>query len=262
MKMSEITELFNGFAPEYLAESWDNPGLLVGEEKAEIKKILVALDATDEVVDEAVKIGADLIVTHHPMIFGSLKKINDATNLGKKIIKLIRNNICVFAMHTNLDIAFGGVNDDLAKILGLKNIGVLAESCMQNDMPNGLGRYGDIEETTLGEFAEKVKEKLGLDGIRIVGEKDRTIKKAGLCTGSGMEFMADAVKKQCDVYITSDIKYHDSQKAIEDGITLIDATHYGSENIIVPVIKKFLNEKAPSIEVFESSVNGQVFKTL
>lgn len=262
MKMSEITELFNGFAPEYLAESWDNPGLLVGEEKAEIKKILVALDATDEVVDEAVKIGADLIVTHHPMIFGSLKKINDTTNLGKKIIKLIRNNICVFAMHTNLDIAFGGVNDELAKILGLKNIGVLAESCMQNDMPNGLGRYGDIEETTLGEFAEKVKEKLGLDSIRIVGEKDRTIKKAGLCTGSGMEFMADAVKKQCDVYITSDIKYHDSQKAIEDGITLIDATHYGSENIIVPVIKKFLNEKVPSIEVFESSVNGQVFKTL
>ncbi len=260
--MSEITELFNGFAPEYLAESWDNPGLLVGEENAEIKKILVALDATDEVVSEAVEMGADLIVTHHPMIFGSLKKINDSTNLGKKIIKLIRNNICVFAMHTNLDIAFGGVNDELAKILGLKNIGVLAESCMQNDVPNGLGRYGDIEETTLGEFAEKVKEKLGLDGIRIVGEKDRIIKKAGLCTGSGMEFMADAVKKNCDVYITSDIKYHDSQKAIEDGITLIDATHYGSENIIVPVIKKFLNEKAPSIEVFESRVNGQVFKTL
>lgn len=260
--MSEITELFNGFAPEYLAESWDNPGLLVGEENAEIKKILVALDATDEVVSEAVEMGADLIVTHHPMIFGSLKKINDSTNLGKKIIKLIRNNICVFAMHTNLDIAFGGVNDELAKILGLKNIGVLAESCMQNDVPNGLGRYGDIEETTLGEFAEKVKEKLGLDGIRIVGEKDRIIKKAGLCTGSGMEFMADAVKKQCDVYITSDIKYHDSQKALEDGIALIDATHYGSENIIVPVIKKFLNEKAPSAKVFESRVNGQVFKTL
>ena len=262
MKMSEITELFNGFAPEYLAESWDNPGLLVGEEKAEIKKILVALDATDEVVDEAVKIGADLIVTHHPMIFGSLKKINDTTNLGKKIIKLIRNNICVFAMHTNLDIAFGGVNDELAKILGLKNIGVLAESCMQNDMPNGLGRYGDIEETTLEKFAKKVKEKLSLDGIRIVGENNRKIKRVGLCTGSGMEFMTDAVNLNCDVYITSDIKYHESQSAIENGIALIDATHYGSENIIVPVIKKFLNENAPSVEVVESCVNGQVFKTL
>ena len=262
MKMSEITELFNGFAPEYLAESWDNPGLLVGDENAEIKKILVALDATEEVVDEAVKTGADLIVTHHPMIFGSIKKINTSDSMGRRIIKLIRNNICVFAMHTNLDIAFGGVNDELTKILGLKNTAVLFESCTQNDKPNGLGRYGDIEETTLEKFAKKVKEKLSLDGIRIVGENNRKIKRVGLCTGSGMEFMTDAVNLNCDVYITSDIKYHESQKALEDGITLIDATHYGSENIIVPVIKKFLNEKAPSIEVLESSVNGQVFKTL
>lgn len=262
MKMSEITELFNGFAPEYLAESWDNPGLLVGDENAEIKKILVALDATEEVVDEAVKTGADLIVTHHPMIFGSIKKINTSDSMGRRIIKLIRNNICVFAMHTNLDIAFGGVNDELTKILGLKNTAVLFESCTQNDKPNGLGRYGDIEETTLEKFAKKVKEKLSLDGIRIVGENNRKIKRVGLCTGSGMEFMTDAVNLNCDVYITSDIKYHESQSAIENGIALIDATHYGSENIIVPVIKKFLNEKAPLIEVFESSVNGQVFKTL
>jgi len=262
MKCKELMEILECLAPASLAEEWDNPGLLVGESDAEIKKVLVALDATDEVIDEAVNMGADIIVTHHPMIFGSLKKVNDQTSLGRKVIKLIKNNIAHFAMHTNLDIAFGGVNDELAKVLGLENIDVLSVSCEQDGVPNGLGRYGEIREMTLGIFALMLKEKLGLDAVRIVGDEAKKVSKVGLCTGSGISFMGDAVKKGCDVYVTSDIKYHESQKALEDGIALVDATHYGSENIVVSVISKYLEEKCDGVEVVQSAVNGQVFKTL
>ena len=262
MKTSEFIEVMERMAPPYLAESWDNPGLLVGEKENEIKKVLVALDVTDEVVEEAVNINASRIVTHHPMIFGSIKKVNDDTHLGSRIIKLIKNGIGHYAMHTNLDIAFGGVNDELAKILDMKNVQVLSVSCEQDGKENGLGRYGDITPKTLKEFALEIKEKLGLDGIRIIGDEDNIVSKAGLCTGAGIEFMGDAKKNGCDVYITSDIKYHDSQKALEEGISLIDATHYGSENIIVPVIAKYIRENIKDIEVVESKVDGQVFKTL
>ena len=234
----------------------------ISEKENEIKKVLVALDATDEVVEEAVNINANIIVTHHPMIFGSIKKVNDDTHLGSRIIKLIKNGIGHYAMHTNLDIAFGGVNDELAKILDMKNVKVLSVSCEQEGKENGLGRYGDITPKTLKEFALEIKEKLGLDGIRIIGDEDNIVSKAGLCTGAGIEFMGDAKMSGCDVYITSDIKYHDSQKALEEGISLIDATHYGSENIIVPVIAKYIRENIKDIEVVESKVDGQVFKTL
>lgn len=262
MKLSEMVKLFEGLAPSYLAESWDNPGLLVGEKDADIKKVLVTLDVSDEVIDEAVNINADLIVTHHPMIFGSIKKVNDDTPLGRKIIRLIKNNIGHFAMHTNLDIAFGGVNDELAKILGLKNIDVLSVSCEQEGRPNGLGRYGDIESQSLGKFAAMVKERLGLDAVRIVGDPEKKVSRVGLCTGSGIGFMDDAVNKGCDVYVTSDIKYHESQKALEEGIALVDATHYGSENIIVSVICGYISKNAPDVQAVKSKVNGQVFKTL
>ena len=262
MKINNLVEILEKLAPTSLAEEWDNPGLLVGERNAEVKKVLVALDATDEVIDEAVNMNADVIVTHHPMIFGSLKKVNDDTALGRRIIKLIKNGVAHYAMHTNLDIAFGGVNDELAKILELKNIGILSVSCEQNGEPNGLGRYGETDEMSLAEFALKVKEKLGLDAVRFVGDETKKVSRVGLCTGAGISFMGDAVKKGCDVYVTSDIKYHESQKALEDGIALVDATHYGSENIIVSVISNYLKENAEGIEIFESKVNGQVFRTL
>jgi len=118
-----------------------------------------------------------------------------------------------------------------------------------------------VEEMKLSDFAVMVKEKLGLDAVRFVGDTDKKVSKVGLCTGSGISFMEDAVKKGCDVYVTSDIKYHESQKALEEGIALVDATHYGSENIIVSVISAYLKENT-SLDVTESKVDGQVFRTL
>lgn len=263
MRCSDLINELENFAPMYLAESWDNPGLIVGDTDSDIKRILVALDATDEVVDEAIAIGADLIITHHPMLFTSIKKITNQTPIGTRLIKLIKNDIAHFAMHTNLDIAFGGTNDELARISGLKDIQVLRESCEQNGQTNGLGRIGNLEkETIFGDFARIIKMGLGLSSLRVVGDTKKIVRRVGLCTGSGFEFMEDAVKKGADVFITSDLRYHESQKALEAGICVIDATHYASENIIVPVICKYLNGLDSGMEIIQSSVDGQVFRDL
>jgi len=260
METEKIIELLEKKAPLYLAENWDNPGLIIGRRNKEVKKVLVALDVTDAVAKEAAEKKAEMIITHHPLIFGTVKKINDDTSLGKRIMFLIENGISHYAMHTNLDTAFGGTNDTLAEILGLENIEPLTVSNEQNGVPNGLGRKGELkEETTFGEFAQLVKAKLHLDTITVVGDTKKTVSKVGLCTGTGMEFFEAAAANGCDTYITADVKFHEAQKAVEQEINLIDATHYGTENIIVQVISGYLR-KNTDLEVIESCCDGQVFK--
>lgn len=261
MKCSDLLKELEKLAPQEFAESWDNPGLIIGDEKADIKKVLVALDVTDEVIDEAIGLGADIIVTHHPLIFSSIKQINSKTPLGRKILKLTKNGIAHFALHTNLDTVFGGTNDELASIIGLCDVKVLVPAFEKDGVEHGLGRIGNLpNEATLEEVAVLLKEKLGLSNIRIIGEKCHIIKRIGLCTGSGIDFMKDAVKAGADLFITGDVRYHESQNALDLGISLIDATHYGSENIIVPVICRFIEGLKSDIKVIRSAVDGQVFK--
>lgn len=259
MICKDIINIMQELAPEHLAESWDNSGFAIGDENACVKTILVALDVTDDVIDEAVNVGAELIVTHHPIIFSPIKKINASDILGRKIYKLIKNGINVYSAHTNLDIANGGTNDVLSDIVGLKNVDVLEYT----SETEGIGRIGILEKpATLSELAESLKYKLGLDSIRYCGEGSKKIKVVALCTGSGAEFIKTAYNKNADVYITSDIKYHDAQKAIDMGIALIDATHYSSENIVVPVIAQYLEKNVVDVKVFVSKSDGQVFKNL
>ena len=264
MICSDLIKILEKKAPLYLAESWDNPGLLVGHRNKEIKTVLTALDVTDDVIKEAISLNADIIVTHHPLIFGSIKSVSDSTPEGRKILALAENGICAYAMHTNLDTAFGGTNDTLAEILGLKDIEPLAVSCQQDDMPNGLGRFGILPNSMkFYDFAEMVKEKLNLKCLTVSGNKDKTISKVGLCTGAGFEFIEEAKANGCDCYITADVKFHEAQKALNMDICLIDATHYGTENIIVPVLRDYIEEETKKagfdIVVKASEVNGQVF---
>ena len=261
MNCRELLVKLEELASVNLAEGWDNPGLLVGDEKADIKKVLVALDVTKEVINEAIDIGANVIITHHPLIFSGIKQVTTSNPVGEKICMLIKNNISHIAIHTNLDVAFGGTSDVLADIMGLRNVEILAPIKEIDSVKYGIGRIGDLEETKFSEFAKKVKERLNLKTIKIVGEKNKVIKRVGLCSGSGIEFMKDALNKGADVYITADIRFHESQKALDMGICLIDATHYASENIVVPVISKFLAEIG-GFEVAESFVDGQVFDYL
>jgi len=247
------------------AESYDNVGLLVGDRTQPIKKILVALDASDAVIEEAIENGCDIIVAHHPIIRDPLKSITAQCAAGRKIIRLISNGISLYVSHTNLDKAKGGVNDCLVAELGLKNCVPLIPETFDSEI--GIGRVGKlVQETTLGEFIIHIKKSLALDDARYSGDLNRKIKKIAVCGGSGMSFLQHAIDQNCDVYVTGDIRYHDAAYALEAGLTLVDITHYSSENIVIPAIISRLAgiaeaEQQP-LSFMASNVNGQTFQTL
>lgn len=252
-KVKDVMDLMESIAPKELTESWDNVGLMIGEREQEVKKILVALDCTSEVIDEALDVGADMIVTHHPFIlFQKIKSIKKGDVLGGKIYKLIQNNISVFSAHTNLDCADGGINDILAELFELKNVEKLDEE-------SGLGRIGELENSMKFEgFANVIESKLNTKGLlRLMGDKDKEIKRVAVCGGSGASFVSMACGKGADAYITGDIKFHEAQDGIDMGMCIADATHYSTEVVVVPVLADRL--RSLEAEVVVSCVDGQVF---
>lgn len=256
VKIMDIIAHLEKLAPESLAESWDNVGLMTGEENTEATKVLVALDCRSEVIDEAIEKGANLIVTHHPFIFKGIKNLNYKTPHSRKIVKAIKNDIAIYSAHTNLDIAEGGTNTVLAKLLELENI----EGLLPVGENAFLGKTGYLKnKMTFKEFALFVKEKLGADSLTINGDLNRDVKKIGLCTGKAcdMDFLSVACEKGCDVYISGDIGYHDAQNAEDMGICIIDGTHYLTEVIVVPELCRYIKTEFKGIEVIESEINGQ-----
>lgn len=252
--VKDIMKFMEQIAPKDLAENWDNVGLMIGNENQEIKKVLVALDCTAEVIDEAIKIGANMIVTHHPFIlFQKMKSITKNNPFGNKIYDLIQNNICVFSAHTNLDSADGGVNDVLANLFQLQNIQKLDEE-------SGLGRIGELKSTvTFSEFAKIVDEKIPTSGLmKLVGDKNQEIKTVAVCGGSGASFVNLAKTKGADVYVTGDIKFHEAQDALDLNLCVADVTHYAGENLIVPVVANKMADEL-DVEVVQSKIDGQVF---
>ena len=255
-------ELLAAWAPRSLAESWDNPGLLVGDADREVKRVLVALDVRDSVIEEAILCRADWIITHHPMLFSPLKKITTDSPNGRRVLRLAQAGISHYAMHTNLDTAFGGTNDTLAALANLQEVSVLCPTCQQDGQPNGLGRIGFLPEPmALGEFADMLRQKVGLRHISIVGSREKQVRRVALCTGSGMDFLEEAANQGADVYLSGDIRFHEAQKAQDLGVALVDVTHYASEVLIVPVIARYLREKT-ALDVVESHVDGQVFDVI
>lgn len=264
LKCEEIIKHMESIAPSSLALDWDNVGLIVGDSAASVSTILIALDITDEVIEEAIKIKAELIITHHPMIFKSINKINNETPVGRRILKLISNGICVYSSHTNLDIADGGTNDTLFKLLNLQSKEHFLECNTEN---YSLGKVGTLKNNmTLKEFSSYVKSQLKLTSIRFSGDSEEIITKVALCTGaaSSYEMFKKAKEKGCDVFITGDIKYHDAQLALEMGLCLVDATHYASEVIVNNELKNNLADKLKNynINIIISKIDGQTFKNV
>lgn len=270
VKCGDIIKIAEKIAPVSLSESWDNIGLLVGSIHADISKILVALDATDDVVSEALENDANLIITHHPVIFKPISRITDETPLGRRIIRLIENNICVYSLHTNLDNAHGGTNDELARVLELVDVKPLAVDYVPPDTVI-TGRMGILpEHITLAEFACYVGERLFLDNVRYVGDGDTIIKTVGVFTGSGsgVSNFQTAKAAGCNVFVTGDIRYHEAQEALAMGLCLVDATHYASENIIVDKLVSDISRELEELPesymelpiVLASKLDGQVFK--
>lgn len=257
-KVGEIFEYLNELAPVSLKMDFDNVGLLVGDAREDAGRCLVALDITDEVIDEAAQLGAELIVSHHPVIFGAVKSVTADDLVGRKIIALLRNNISAICMHTNLDIAEGGVNDALMAALSIEPQGWL-EACGYDAAGKtvGCGRIGELPESMpFEDFLKLCKSALNANGLRYVCA-GRTVRKLAVMGGAGGSSLMDAVSAGCDTYVTSDIKYNSFLDAKELGINLIDADHFCTENVVVPVLAEKLRAKFPELDVHISGVHRQ-----
>lgn len=237
MRCSEICNLLEReYGKEYACD-WDNVGLLAGRRDKEVKTILLALDVTDEVVRMAADKKADMLITHHPMIFSPLKRVTDEDMNGRRLLALIQNDISYYVMHTNYDTR--GMADLAARMLGLQECTVLEE--VYNG--EGIGRVGVLPYSmTLAECARLVKDTYRIPSVKLFGNPDTKVHSAAICPGAGKSTMGEALRFGCDVYITGDIDHHTGIDAVDQGLCIIDAGHYGIEHIFMEDVKAYLEK--------------------
>lgn len=256
MLCKNIIEMIESAYPRCYALSWDNVGLLAGSRQKEVKKIYVALDADDEVVEEAVSVGADMLITHHPLIFSGMKSVTDDDFIGRRIIKMIENKMAYYAMHTNYDVL--GMADLAADKLVLGKSEVLEETGMSDtdkgEKKEGIGRIGFLKTMTLAECAKLVKEAFSLEYVKVFGGEEKSVSRVAICPGAGKSVLAEALKKGAQVLITGDIDHHAGIDAAAQGLMVIDAGHYGLEHIFIQDIKQFLEKGLPGIEIIPAPV--------
>jgi dinuclear metal center YbgI/SA1388 family protein len=257
MKVSEITEILDKWMPISIAEDFDNVGLLVGDLNSEVKNILVTLDTTLNVVDEALDKDCNLIVSYHPIIFNSLKKITtDSGYVQKSLIKAVKNNISVYAIHTSLDNHPEGISYFLSKKIGLKKISTLIPKIdNKNNFKIGMGTKGElIEPMEENNFFDLIKNKLELKYLRHSVKLNKKISKVSIVVGSGSFAIKNSLDSNVDAFITSDLKYHNFFEADNQAV-LIDIGHYESENHIKLIIKEFLIKNLPNFTILLSKEN-------
>lgn len=246
--VADILKYIESIAPLHMKEDWDNVGLNCGHGDREVTKILVALDPFAEACREAKEFGAQLLVTHHALIWKP-GFLTDATAQGQNTLFLIENGIAHINAHTNLDKAPGGINDVLAEMLGLENIAVITpEGTDAAGNPYGLLRSGTVAEQPLGDFLSAVKASLHCDGLRYV-DGGKPVRKVAVGGGSCADGMFEAVAAGCDTLVTSDVKYNQFRTAYELGLNLIDAGHFHTENPTMPVLAKKIQARFPEIQV-------------
>ncbi len=233
MRIKDLLEALDRIAPFRLAEEWDNVGLLVGEPERTISSVLVGLDPTSGLLEEAIAGGADTVVTHHPLIFHPLAAINTADPTGHFLERALAGRINVISCHTNLDSARNGVSDVLADALGL----VQVEPLFPGDkLPEtGIGRIGNFEEGLEPQaFMDRVFRALDLPSVPMAGRLPDRVLRVAVCGGSGSDFAEAARRKGADVYLSAEIKHSTARWAQECGFCIIDGTHYATEH---PVVK-------------------------
>lgn len=259
--VADILNFIESLAPKSMKMEWDNVGLLCGRKEKEVRKILVALDPFRSVIEEAIKEKADLIVTHHPLVFRSpLMAVNEDSETGRCVLTLIEHGIAAINAHTNLDLAPGGVNDVLANTLGLQDIQVLnPEGTDEQGRPYGLLRCGYMEEQTLDTFLGAVKSRLKCEGLRYVNG-GKPVRKVAVGGGSCADGMFEAAGAGCDTFVTADVKYNQFRTAWELGLNLIDAGHFHTENPTMPVLTSALQAAFPEIQVVFSENHTDCMK--
>lgn len=248
MKCKEVISCLEKIAPKCLAEKWDNVGLLAGREDKEVSKIMLALDPTREVVEEAINWGADMLITHHPLIFSGMKSVTTSDFIGKRVFQLICQDICYYAMHTNFDAA--QMAEAVAGTLELKKSQILDITYQDEDIQKGIGQIGELPVTmSLKDCAVYVKEKCNVSSVKVFGNPDAQVSIAALVPGSGKDYIDLALKKNAHVFITGDIGHHNGLDAVERGISVIDAGHYGLEKLFAGYMEKCLREELPEIQI-------------
>ena len=246
MRCSEIIEYLERLAPPEYACEWDNPGFLAGRSAKEVKTVLLALDATEEVVSQAVREHVDLLLTHHPLIFKPLKKVNDQDFISRRVLHLIQADISYYAMHTNFDIAPGCMADLAAARLELAVEGPLEVTGEAEGVPIGVGKIGRLKHPmTLAELGAFVKERFGLPFVMIYGMEQLTepVERIAVSPGAGGSMTAPGWNAGVQALVTGDIGHHDGIDAVANGMAVIDAGHYGLEHIFMEFMKNYLAEQ-------------------
>ncbi len=242
-RVQDILESLNAEAPFSLAESWDNVGLLIGDPEQEVTAVLAGLDPTNSLVDEAIALGANTIITHHPVIFKPLSSINTADPSGRLIEKAISNRIAIIGCHTNFDNAREGVSDYLAQQLCLENLSPLVPSPDNKRADTGLGRIGVYPSPiSSADFLARVLDVLQLSCVQTAGTLPEKISTVAVCGGSGSEFAPIAFQRGADVYLSAEIKHSTAIWAVENNFCVMDGTHYATEKPAVTLLVNRLKE--------------------
>lgn len=247
MYVKDITGAIEEFAPLGIQENWDNSGLCIGSPSAEVTSVTIGLDCTPELVDEAIRTGSDMIVTHHPLIFSGLKKISPDDPVGLAVIKAIRAGINVYAAHTNADKVLPGVSGAMAERLGLGNVRILDEE----DGGVGLGVIGEwAEPKTAGEAVAFVKERFGLKSLRTSRPADVPISRVAMCGGAGSSLIGKARSAGAQLYLCGDVSYHHFfMQTVKNDFMIMDIGHYESERDIVETLFSLIKKKFPNFAV-------------
>ena len=256
--VGQIYDVLNTLAPVRYQMDFDNSGFLVGDRNAEVRMVTAALDITDAVIDEAISLHADLIVSHHPLLFHPLRNVRAEDLTGRKVLALAKHGISAICMHTNLDIADGGVNDALMHTLNAEITGLLEPAGADVfGQPLGCGRIGHINEPmSLEAFLQCLTDCLHVSGLRFV-DGGKAVQKLAVCGGSGGNMLELAYEAGCDTFVTADVKYDRFLAAKELGVNLIDADHFCTENVVIPVLAETIQSAFPSVEVFISQALRQ-----
>ena len=252
MRCTDVMELLEDLSPVSYAEGWDNVGLLLGRKDKTVHKVMLALDATDDVVQQAVLQGVDMLITHHPLLFSAVKRITEDDFIGRRLINLIKNDICYYAMHTNFDVM--GMADAAADLLQLHSCEVLEVTYEDELSKEGIGRIGRLpHEMSLKECAQYCKTVFDLNSVRIYGDEDAPVETIAIVPGAGDDYIKNALAMGADVFITGDIGHHDGLDAMEQGLAVIDASHYGIEKLFVPYMAEVFANRMPELIVIKAT---------
>ena len=247
VRIENLLSWMDDYAPFRYAESWDRCGLLVGDPRAAVERVLVALDPTSMTIGEAAANGCQCLITHHPLFLRPLEDLRTDRFPGRLIAAALANGIHLIAAHTNLDSARQGTNDQLAELLGLEAVKPLESAAGWSNEARygGMGRIGRLREpVSFAVLVAAVQKALGGLPVRTVGDPDRRVQQVALWTGSGAGLLEQVIAGGSDVYVTGYIKYHEAQRALEAGLALLDIGHFASERLVVAPVAEYLQARA------------------